>query len=201
MQVAGGFPDDVLEQLVGQMGRLVESFGGCDVRDDDQLSGTHERLEPDRVVLEGPTESHALVGLGEPVPSQRADPCAAERLHERPEVDVGREVRLQNRHARFLRSERTRAQDAERAGRHAVSEFRPFDEFALREAMEGSGELLRVDAEAPSEALERYLGCRLLGQELEDLTIVLSKVVDGFPRGRVRGRRNHGASSKCGGSA
>ncbi len=62
--LAGRLAGDVLEQQVSEARRVVQVARTRDLRRDDELSGADERLQPDRVVLEGPREAHSIGELG-----------------------------------------------------------------------------------------------------------------------------------------
>ena len=64
MRLAGRFTGDVLEQEMTETRRVVQVARTCDVRRDDKLSGADERLQSDRIVLEGPRETHSVGELG-----------------------------------------------------------------------------------------------------------------------------------------
>src|SRR5438552_191215 len=138
----------VVEQLVAESRRLVETAGRVHLRGHRELTGPDEDLDSDRVVLERPAQPKALVRLREPVPTQRADPCAAQRADQPPQVDMSRERGLENRRVRPDGLQRARTQEAEGAPRDTIPEVRPLHEFAVGESVERSGELLRMDAEA-----------------------------------------------------
>jgi hypothetical protein len=75
------------------------------------------------------------------------------------------------------------------------------DKIVIREAMERTGELFRMDPEPPPESLKGHLGRGVLGQELEDLAIVFPQIVEGLPRGKVHRSRYHANSKQGGGLA
>jgi hypothetical protein len=75
------------------------------------------------------------------------------------------------------------------------------DKVVIREAMESTGELFRMNPEPPPEPLKGHLGRRVLGQELEDLAIVFPQIVEGLPRGKVHRSRYHARSKQGGGWA
>lgn len=201
MDVARGFADDMLEQLVAQVRRLIQSIGSGDPRKDNQLPRPNESLQADRVVLEVPAKPDSVLRFGQAIPSERSDPGPAQRTDEGAQVHVGGQVRLEDRHAGILGSQCARAQYAERTGRRAIAEVRPFDEFIFGKAMKSPRKLFGMNAETPPEALKGHMGRRLLGKELKDFAVVLPKVVDGLAGGRIHGRRNHGAGSEHGGPA
>src|SRR6266581_534538 len=87
IRVRGNLSRHVVEQLVAESCRLVESAWGVHLRGHRELTGSDEDLDSDRVVFERPAQSKALVRLREPVPTQRANPRAAQRAHEPPQVD------------------------------------------------------------------------------------------------------------------
>src|SRR5207249_3833429 len=189
----------VVEQLVAESRRLVESAGRVHLRGHRELTGPDEDLDSDRVVLERPAQPKALVGLRKPVPPQRADPSAAERADEPPKVDMGRERGLEDRRARPGGLQRTRTQEAKCAPRDAIPEIRPLHKLAVCESMERPGELLRMDAEATPQSLKRDLRIRIKGQELEDLAVMVAQVVESLSRRRVHGGRYHDERTHGGG--
>src|SRR5438128_11543968 len=172
--VRGNLSRHVVEQLVAESRRLVESAWGIHLRGHRELTGPDEDLDSDRVVLERPAQPKAFVRLREPVPSQRADPRAAQRADEPPQVDMSREGGLEDCRVRPGGLQRARTQEAERAPRDAIPEVRPLHQFAVGEAMERAGELLRMDAEAPPQSLKGDLRIRIMGQELEDLAVMVA---------------------------
>src|SRR6266540_5534664 len=176
IRLARRFAGDVLEQEVSEARRVVQMARARDVRRDDELSGPDERLQSDRVVLEGPRETDPIGELREPVPPQRPDPAPAERLDESPEIEVRRQIRLEDRDPGFLGALAPRAQDLESSRGDAVPHFRAFDECVIRESVERAGELLRMDPESTPQALKRHLGRRILREELEDLAVVLPQI-------------------------
>ncbi len=64
MRLAGRFAGDVLEQEVPEARRVVQMARTRDVRRHDELSRPDERLQSDRIVIEGPREAHSLGELG-----------------------------------------------------------------------------------------------------------------------------------------
>src|SRR6266545_2586099 len=196
IRLARRFAGDVLEQEVSEARRVVQMARTRDVRRDDELSGPDERLQSDRVVLEGPRETDPIGELREPVPPQRPDPAPAERLDESPEIEVRRQIRLEDCDAGFLGALAPRAQDLERPRGHAVPHVRAFDERVVREAMESSRELLRMDPESTPQALKRDLGRRILGEELEDLAVVLPQVERVRSNARFAALRHHRPRSR-----
>src|SRR5438445_36069 len=75
----------------------------------------------------------------------------------------------------------------------------PLHELAVGEAMERAGELLRMDAQASPQSLKGDLRIRIMGQELEDLAVVVAQVVERLTRRRVHGGRYHGERTHTGG--
>src|SRR5213594_569910 len=197
IRLRGNLSRDVVEQLVAESRGLVESARRVHLRSHRELTGPDEYFDSDRVVLERPAQPKALVRLRESVPAQRADPGAAQRADEPPQVDVSRERGLEDRRVRPGGLQRARTQEAERSPRDAIPEVRPLHELAVGEAMERAGELLRMDTEAPSQSLKCDLRIRIMGQELEDLAVMVAQVVESLARGRVHGgwyhvERTHG---------
>jgi hypothetical protein len=76
----------------------------------------------------------------------------------------------------LLRPEPARAEHAEGPRSDAISEVGPFHEVIVGEAMERPRQLFGMDAEPAPEPLEGDSGSGVLGQELEDLAVVLPKV-------------------------
>src|SRR6266487_3966380 len=167
---------DVLEELVTQASRVVQSIRGDDLRRDYELPRSDERLESHRIVLERPREAHPFRELGKPVPAERPDPGPAERLDEGPQIEVRGQVGLEDRDARLFGPKASRTQDLHRPGRHPVTELRVLDEVVVREPVEGAGQLFRMDAQTAAQPLECHLRRRILGEELEDLPVVFSEV-------------------------
>src|SRR5437867_2346207 len=159
-----------------------------------------EDFDSEAVVLQGPAEPEALVGLGEAVPPQRPDPGAPKRSDEPPQVNMGWKRGLEDRDGWFRGREGTRTQNPEGAPRDAIAEVRSLDQFVLGEAMQRAGQLFRMDAEPPPQSLERDLGGRVLGEELEDLAVMIPQVVERCPRGWVHGGRHHARPAQGGGS-
>ena len=190
----------MVEQLVPESCRLVESARCVDLRTHRELTGPHEDFDSDTVVLEGPAEPEALIGLGKPVPPQRANPGAPKRPDEPSQVHVGGQRGLEDRDGWFRGREGTRTQNPEGAPRDPIPELRSFDQFVLSETMQRTGQLLWMDAEPPPQSLERNLGGRVLREEFEDLAVMVPQVVEGCPRGRVHGGRNHVVPAQGGGS-
>src|SRR2546422_3547290 len=176
VQALGHLAGEVLEQEVRVPGRLVDAVPGRHVRDDPELGLVEPHLELDPVVLRGPPEAELALVLGETEPSEGAEPPALEGVDEAPDDDVRGQVRLEDREALGRVRERVRAKDRERLRGRAVSVLRVLDEPVVRESVERAGQLLRVDSEPPPDALERDLGRRVLGQELEDVAVVLPQV-------------------------
>src|SRR2546422_3609428 len=73
-RVRGNLSRHVVEQLVPESCRLVESARCVDPRVHRELTRPDEDFDSETVVLQGPAEPEALVGLGEAVPPQRPDP-------------------------------------------------------------------------------------------------------------------------------
>ena len=199
IRVRGNLSRHVVEQFVAESRRFVESAWRVHLRGHCELTGPDKDFDSDAVVLQGPAEAEAFVRLREPVPTQRADPGTAQRAHEPPQVDVGRERGLENRGGRPGGLEGDRTQEAERASRDAVPQVRPLHELTVGETMEGPGELLRMDAESTPQTLERDVRIRIVREELEDLAVVVPQVVDGRPSGRIHGGRYHGERIHDGG--
>src|SRR3989449_5403736 len=191
IRIRGNLSRHVVEQLVAESRRLVESAWGVHLRDHRELTGPDEDLDSDRVVFERPAQPKALVRLREPVPPQPADPRAAQRADEPPQVDMSRERGLENRRVRPGGLQRARTQEAEGAPRDAIPEVCPLHELAVGESMERAGELLRMDAQASPQSLKGDLRIRIMGQELEDLAVVVAQVVESLSRRRVHGGRYH----------
>src|SRR5205823_4431546 len=126
-------PHDVLEELVTETGRVVQAVRRRYLRRDDQLPGANERLESDRIVLEGPGKAHSIRELGEPVPPQRADPRSAEGLDQTPQIQICREIGLEDCDARLLRRKPPGTQDLHRSRGHAIPEIRVLDEVVVRQ--------------------------------------------------------------------
>src|SRR3989440_2010747 len=164
-----------------------------------ELTGPDEDFDSDCVVLERPAQPKALVRLRESVPAQRADPGAAQRADEPPQIDVSRERGLEDRRVRPGGLQRARTQEAKGAPRDAIPKVRPLHELAVGEAMERAGELLRMDAQASPQSLKGALRIRIMGQELEHLTVVVAQVVESLARRRVHGGRYHGERTHGGG--
>src|SRR5256712_8292091 len=135
-RVRGNLSRHVVEQLVPESCRLVESARCVDLRVHRELTGPHEDFDSDTVVLEGPSEPEALIGLRKPKPPQRANPGAPKGSDEPSQVHVGRKRGLEDRDGWFRRREGTGAQNFEGAARGAVTAARSLDQFVLSEAME-----------------------------------------------------------------
>src|SRR2546421_6643050 len=91
IHVGRNFTRYVVEQLVAQTCRFVESAWRFHLRGHRELTGPYEDFDSDAVVLQRPTEPEAFVQLREPIPPQRADPRPAQCADEPPHVDVSRE--------------------------------------------------------------------------------------------------------------
>src|SRR5438128_49293 len=191
IRLRGNLSRHVVEQLVAESRRLVESARVVRLRGHRELAGPDEDLDSDRVVYERPAEPKTLVRFREPVPTQRADPRAAQRADEPTQVDMSRERGLEDRRVRPGGFQRARTQEAKGSPRDPVPEVRPLHEFAVGESMERAGELLRMDAEASPQSLKCDLRIRIMGQELEDLAVVVAQVVESLSRGRVHGGLYH----------
>src|SRR2546427_4249628 len=76
----------------------------------------------------------------------------------------------------LLRPQPAGAEHTQRPRCDAISEFGPFHQVVLREAMERAGQLFRMDAEPAPKALKRNSRGGGLGQELQDFAVVLSQV-------------------------
>src|SRR5712691_12150739 len=199
IRLRGDLSRHVVEQLVAEPRRLVESAWGVHLRGHRELTRPHQDFDADRVVLERPAQPKALVRLREPVPAQRANPSAAQHADEPPQVDMSRERGLEDRRVRPGGLQRAWTQEAKRSPRDAIPEVRPLHELAVGEAMERAGELLRMDAEASAQSLKCDLRIRIMGQELEDLAVVVAQVVESLARRRVHGGRYHGERTHGGG--
>src|SRR2546425_12104557 len=143
IRLRGNLSRHVVEQLVTESRRLVESAGGVHLRSHRELTGPDEDLDSDRVVFERPAQSKALVRLREPVPSQRADPRAAERADEPPQVDMSRERGLEDCRVRPGGLQLARTQEAEGAPRDALPAGRPLHQLTVGWSVELAGALLR----------------------------------------------------------
>src|SRR5207302_5286270 len=174
--LAGHFANNVLEQLVSETCRVVQPIRGTYLGRDHELARADECLESNRIILQGPCEPHAIRELGQPVPSERANPGAAEGLDERPKVKVRGEVRLEDGDAGIVGPQGSWTQDLHGPRGHTIAEFGVLDEIVLGQSMEGPGQLLWMDAESSAEALECDLGGRVLREKLEDLPVVLPQV-------------------------
>jgi len=97
-------------------------------------------------------------------------------LYESPQVQVRGQVSLQDRHAMFLGSQPAGAEHSERPWGNAISEIGPFHQVVVGEAMERPRQLFGMDAKPASEPLEGDARGGVLGQELQDLAIVLPQV-------------------------
>src|SRR2546430_10835169 len=73
----------------------------------------------------------------------------------------------------LLRPQPAGAEHAQRSRGDAISEFGPFHQVVLREAMERPGQLFRMDAKPAPKALKRNSRGGVLGQELQDFAGVL----------------------------
>src|SRR5947209_19122348 len=78
IRLRGNLSRYVVEQLVAESRRLVESAWGVHLRGHRELTGPDEDLDSDRVVFERPAGPKTLGRFREPVPSPRADPRAAQ---------------------------------------------------------------------------------------------------------------------------
>jgi predicted phosphoribosyltransferase len=58
-----------------------------------------------------------------------------------------------------------------------------------------------MNPEPTSQALEGNMAGRVMGQEFEDLAIVVAQIVEGLPRNGVHRGRNHAERAQGGGSA
>src|SRR2546427_10090698 len=76
----------------------------------------------------------------------------------------------------LLRPQPAGAEHTQRPRCDAISEFGPFHQVVLREAMERAGQLFRMDAEPAPKALKRNSRGGDLGQELHDFPDVRSQV-------------------------
>src|SRR2546422_6817725 len=76
----------------------------------------------------------------------------------------------------LLRPQPAGAEHAQRSRCDAISEFGPFHQVVLREAMERAGQLFRMDAEPAPKALKRNSRGGVLGQKVPDFAVVLSQV-------------------------
>src|SRR5437879_10788222 len=148
IRLRGNLARHVVEQLVAESRRLVESAWGIHLRGHRELTGPDEDLDSDRVVLERPAQPKAFVRLRETVPSQRADPRAAQRADEPPQVDMSREGGLEDRRVRPGGLQRARTQEAEGAPRGARAEVRPLRARTVGEPAERAGELPPMDPSA-----------------------------------------------------
>src|SRR2546426_984991 len=117
IRLRGNLSRDVVEQLVAESRGLVESARRVHLRSHRELTGPDEDFDSDRVVLERPAQPKALVRLRESVPAQRADPGAAQRADEPPQVDVSRERGLEDRRVRPGGLQRAWTQEAKRSPR------------------------------------------------------------------------------------
>jgi hypothetical protein len=169
----------MLEQLVAETCRIVESIGRHDLRRDDELPRTDEGLKPNRIVLEGPGEAHPLGELRKPIPTQRADPGSPKPLDQTAQVEVRREVGLQDRDAGVLGPEVPGTQDTDRPRCDPITQFRVLDQVVVGETMESARQLLGMDPETSPQPLESNLGGRILGEKFEDLSVVLPQVERG----------------------
>src|SRR5438552_16189895 len=73
-RVRGDLSRHVVQQLVPESCRLVESARCVDLRTHRALTGPHGDFDSDTVVLQGPAHPEALIRLGKPVPPPRAKP-------------------------------------------------------------------------------------------------------------------------------
>src|SRR5256884_4058878 len=76
----------------------------------------------------------------------------------------------------LLRPQPAGAEHAQRSRGDAISEFGPFHQVVLREAMERPGQLFRMDAKPAPKSLKRNSRGGVLGQELQDFAVVLPQV-------------------------
>src|SRR2546428_4491572 len=85
IRLRGNLARHVVEQLVAESRRLVESAWGVHLRGNRELTGPDEDLDSDRAVLQRPDQPKAFVQLRETIPSQTADPRAAQRAEHPPQ--------------------------------------------------------------------------------------------------------------------
>src|SRR6266852_6371552 len=90
IRVRGNLSRHVVEQLVAESCRLVESAGRVHLRGHRELTWPDEDFDSDGVVLQGPAQPETFIRLRKPVPSQGSDPGPAERTNESSQVDVSR---------------------------------------------------------------------------------------------------------------
>src|SRR2546427_10850682 len=77
----------------------------------------------------------------------------------------------------LLRPQPAGAEHTQRPRCDAISEFGPFHQVVLREAMERAGQLFRMDAEPAPKALKRNSRGGVLGKEPQHFAVLLSHVV------------------------
>src|SRR5439155_1567509 len=123
IRLRGNLSRHVVEQLVAESRRLVESAWGVHLRGHRELTGPDEDLDSDRVVFERPAEPKTLVRFRETVPPDRADPRAAQRAGEPPQVDLSRERGVRGRGV-ALRVRVTRLDVDNDGTSHALSDSR-----------------------------------------------------------------------------